>query len=243
MSDDWDEDKHPDDEELVETELEEDDDYIYEPVEAEIYRILPDEDSKNEGEILSPDFGNNVYAGMFGGAGEPEDEDGDGEPEEDSDDEEPDGDFEDKESEENLSEEESGEDYEEESEDDYEDEESEGDYEDEESEDDFEDEEYEEDYEDDSDEDYEDAEPAEERAEILEFVPAPEPVPEKKGFIKIHIRDIITCIVVVLILVSAVFAGLYMKRQAERREAGKLSKRGDRFYPPVEFATPGDAND
>ena len=37
MSDDWDEDKHPDDEELVETELEEDDDYIYEPVEAEIF--------------------------------------------------------------------------------------------------------------------------------------------------------------------------------------------------------------
>ncbi|MBR0132787.1 MAG: hypothetical protein IJM14_06885 [Lachnospiraceae bacterium] len=42
MSDDFDE--RPDDEDLVDTDLEEDDEYVYEPVEAEIYQIIREDD-------------------------------------------------------------------------------------------------------------------------------------------------------------------------------------------------------
>ena len=140
-----------DDGELVETDLEEDSDYIYEPVEAEIYKIIPEDDGYGE-----------------------EDE--------------PDG--------------------EEESQD-------------------------------------------VKKAEILDFsraaVEENEDNGEKKrksrlkSFIKKHIRDIILGTVVIGIFAAAVIAGLYIRQREEKNEAEKLRKRGGSFYPPVEFATPGDA--
>ncbi len=178
MSDNWDGDEPKDDGEYVETELEEDDDYTYEPVPAEIYRIIPESGPEEEDDEA--------------------DEYADGSGEDDADE---------------SDEDESGED------------------------------------EGSDEEEYGGPEP--ERAEILDFVKASAAVTDDKEeknhesrlkcFIKSHIRDIITYTVVLIILSAAVLGGLYLRRQADRREAGKPGKRGGNINPAVELATPGEA--
>jgi len=201
MSDNWDGDEPKDDGEYVETELEEDDDYTYEPVPAEIYRIIPESGPEEEDDEADE------YA------------DGSGEDDADESDEDEYG---------------SDEDEYESDEDEYEsDEEDDGSGEDEGS----------------DEEEYGGPEP--ERAEILDFVKASAAVTDDKEeknhesrlkcFIKSHIRDIITYTVVLIILSAAVLGGLYLRRQADRREAGKPGKRGGNINPAVELATPGEA--
>ena len=54
MSDDFDD--RPEDDDLVETELEEDDEYVYEPVEAEIYQIIRDEEEYDPDDEEDEDY-------------------------------------------------------------------------------------------------------------------------------------------------------------------------------------------